>query len=86
MGRGPARRAQRRPPPVRSLLTAGLLASAVFLIVAVEAFRQQAATGGDEMHGPDGGFDLVAESDLPIVQDLNSEKGERNPTNSLEFQ
>ncbi len=32
---------------VRSLLTAGLLASAVFLIVSVEAFRQQAANIGD---------------------------------------
>ena len=31
---------------VRSLLTAGLLASAAFLIVSVEAFRQQAATSG----------------------------------------
>ena len=60
---------------VRSLLTAGLLASAVFLIVSVEAFRQEAAPGGHDVHGPDGGFALVAESDLPIVQDLNSEKG-----------
>ena len=61
---------------VRSLLTAGMLASAAFLIVSVEAFRQE-APGGHDLHGPDGGFALVADSDLPVVQDLNSEKGPR---------
>jgi putative ABC transport system permease protein len=61
--------------PVRSLLTAGLLASAAFLIVAVEAFRRHAdaAMGGKD--SPSGGFALVAESDLPVFQDLNSDKG-----------
>jgi ABC-type antimicrobial peptide transport system permease subunit len=56
--------------PVRSLLTAGLLASAAFLVVAVEAFRRQAdaAEAG-------GGFALLAESDLPVFADLNSERG-----------
>ena len=71
---------------VRSLLTAGLLASAVFLIVSVEAFRQQAATGGHDVHGPDGGFALVAESDLPIVQDLNGDKGRAEISDKLEIQ
>ncbi len=70
--------------PVRSLLTAGLLASAVFLIVSVEAFRQQAATG-DEPGGPAGGFDLVAESDLPILQDLKSKKGLEEIRDKLEI-
>jgi putative ABC transport system permease protein len=68
--------------PVRSLLTAGLLASAVFVIIAVEAFRPQAATGHD-IQGPDGGFALVADSDLPIVQDLNSDKGREEISNKL---
>jgi ABC-type antimicrobial peptide transport system permease subunit len=72
--------------PVRSLLTAGLLASAVFLIVAVEAFRQQAAPGGRDVQGPDGGFALVAESDLPILQDLNSEKGRQEILDRLQIQ
>ena len=68
----------------RSLLTAGLLASAVFLIVSVEAFRQQAATGPDK-GGPAGGFDLVAESDLPILQDLKSDKGLEEIRDKLEI-
>src|SRR5262249_42502083 len=54
--------------------TAGLLASAAFLIVAVEAFRRQADVG-EGKDSPGGGFALVAESDLPVFQDLNSEKG-----------
>ena len=70
---------------VRSLLTAGLLASAVFLIVSVEAFRQQAATTGAKS-GPAGGFDLVAESDLPILQDLKSDNGIEEIRGKLEIQ
>jgi putative ABC transport system permease protein len=52
--------------PGRSLLTAGLLASVAFLLVAIESFRRhaQAETG---INAPDGGFALLAESDLPIV-------------------
>ncbi len=69
----------------RSLLTAGLLASAVFVVIAVEAFRQQAATTGAKS-GPAGGFDLVAESDLPILQDLKSDKGIEEIRNKLEIQ
>jgi ABC-type lipoprotein release transport system permease subunit len=53
--------------PTRSLLTAGLLASAAFLLVAVEAFRQQVDPGASV-----GGFPLVAESDVPLVRDLGS--------------
>jgi putative ABC transport system permease protein len=71
---------------VRSLLTAGMLAAAVFLIVAVEAFRQQAAPGGHDKNGPDGGFALVAESDLPIVQDLNSDKGRGEISDKIQLQ
>jgi putative ABC transport system permease protein len=71
---------------VRSLLTAGMLASAAFLIVSVEAFRQQAAPGGHDIHGPDGGFALVADSDLPIVQDLNSDKGRAEISDKIQLQ
>jgi putative ABC transport system permease protein len=52
--------------PGRSLLTAGLLAAAAFLIVAVESLRRQAETSTG-LDAADGGFTLVAESDLPIV-------------------
>ncbi len=60
--------------PARSLLTAGLLASAAFLLVAVEVFRRHATAGGGAQ-SPDGGFALLAESDLPVVRDLQSPEG-----------
>ena len=55
--------------PGRSTLTIGLVASASFLIVAISAFRLSATGEGA------GGFDLVAESDQPIVHDINTEAG-----------
>ncbi len=61
--------------PTRSMLTAGLLASAAFLIVAVEAFRRSADASTVGSNIPSGGFALIAESDLPVFQDLNSPKG-----------
>jgi len=61
--------------PLRSLLTVGLLASASFLLVAVESFRRTAKVGDGQPTGPDGGFALIAETDLPVVRDLNSEVG-----------
>ncbi len=70
--------------PVRSLLTAGLLASAAFLLVAVESFRREA--GGDFLakDAGSGGFDLVAESDVPIYHDLNSTAGHDELNDALE--
>jgi ABC-type lipoprotein release transport system permease subunit len=62
--------------PVRSLLTAGLLASATFLVVAVQSFYR--TPGTDFLQSKDsasGGFALLAESDVPIYQDLDMEKG-----------
>ena len=58
--------------PARSLLTAGLLAAASFLLVAVEAFRRQGDDSGNGIHSASGGFVLLAESDQPIVRDLNT--------------
>jgi hypothetical protein len=69
--------------PTRSLLTASLLAAAAFLLVAVEAFRRTANTGGDDSSSPSGGYSLIAESDLPIFLDLNSEKGRSELTERL---
>jgi ABC-type antimicrobial peptide transport system permease subunit len=62
--------------PLRSLLTAGLLASAAFILLAVDSFRR---APGQEMTGkdsPSGGFALVGESDVPVYQDLNTDKGQ----------
>ncbi len=61
--------------PGRSLLTVGLIATAAFLLVAVESFRRSADAGGQGVDRPDGGFALVGESELPIVRDLNTEDG-----------
>jgi hypothetical protein len=71
--------------PARSLLVVGLLASASFLIVAVESFRRTAQAGNGEASGPDGGFALLAESDLPIYLDLNSRTGRDELLARLEF-
>lgn len=60
--------------PLRSMLTAGLLAAAAFLLVAVEAFRKNAV--GDAAHAA-GGYTLIAESDLPLFLDLNTADGRR---------
>lgn len=61
--------------PSRSLLTAGLLASAAFLLVVVEAFRRHADAASTDIHSGSGGFALLGESDLPIFADLNNEAG-----------
>jgi hypothetical protein len=53
----------------RSTATIALMACAVFLLVAVSAFRAQPTSQGV------GGFDLVAESSEPIFHDLNTAAG-----------
>jgi ABC-type lipoprotein release transport system permease subunit len=70
--------------PGRSLLTCGLLAAAAFLLVAVEAFRRRADIDVYDLRGPSGGFSLVAESDLPVYLDLNSEDGRTQVLRHLE--
>jgi putative ABC transport system permease protein len=56
---------------VLSLLPVGLLAAAAFLIVAVESFHKEADAGFLLPSGGSGGFALIAETDVPIFQDLN---------------
>jgi len=57
--------------PGRSILSLALVACATFVIVTVAANRVE--TGGHEDHLPAGagGFALVAESSVPVYQDLN---------------
>jgi len=62
--------------PLRTLLTAGLVASAAFVITAVGANREDADLS-DGIESGTGGFDLVAETTVPILQDLNSPTGRR---------
>ena len=59
----------------RSVTTISVLASGVFLVVAVNVFRQgPQATAGDRRSGT-GGFALYARSALPVYDDLNNESG-----------
>ncbi len=64
--------------PVRSLLTVGLLASAVFVVAAVESFHRDASEISLSREGGTGGFALMAESNVPLYQDLNTGDGRRD--------
>jgi len=55
--------------PGRSILSIALIASATFIIVSVDAFRQQDLSRGA------GGFPLMAESVLPLIHDPNTAGG-----------
>jgi putative ABC transport system permease protein len=63
--------------PTRSTLTIGLMASACFLIVAVSAFQLDPPKNGPTLGSGDGGFALIAQTDQPIYQDLNSADARR---------
>src|SRR5207302_3735533 len=82
VGRLGVRNASRHPS--RSLLTAGLLAAAAFLLVGVESFRREPDKDYLRKEGGSGGYALLAESDLPIFQDLNSEAGRKEMLDKLE--
>jgi ABC-type antimicrobial peptide transport system permease subunit len=60
--------------PSRTVLCVALIASAAFIIVAVDAFRRTSAAATDRKSGS-GGFPLFAESLLPIVHDANTAQG-----------
>ena len=70
--------AEMRRNPLRSLLTAGLLAAAAFLIVAVDSFRRTPDADFLDKKAGSGGFVLLAESDLPIFDDLSTTEGATN--------
>lgn len=59
----------------RSVLTAGLIASATFLIVAIAAAHRNPAAEAPDRNSGNGGFTLVAESPVPILNDLNTPAG-----------
>jgi hypothetical protein len=61
--------------PVRSILTIGLLAAATFLLVAVQAFHRDPDRDFLSKSGGSGGYAWVAESTVPIFQDLNTPAG-----------
>ncbi len=59
----------------RSLATVALLASGTFLIAAIGVFRLDANLDATKRSSGTGGFALIGESTLPVVQDLNSKPG-----------
>jgi putative ABC transport system permease protein len=61
--------------PGRSLLCASLIASATFIIVSMEAFRQDPRDISLAENSGTGGYPLIAESALPVVFDPNSAEG-----------
>jgi ABC-type antimicrobial peptide transport system permease subunit len=63
--------------PARSVLVIALISSAVFLVVALDAFRRPPVAASDPRSGT-GGFPLAAESELPIFWDLNTPAGRDN--------
>jgi hypothetical protein len=73
--------------PGRSLLTAGLLAAAAFLLVSVESFRRQPAANFAEKSGGSGGYDFVATLDIPLNYDPGiSGPGRQELLDSIERQ
>src|SRR5204863_7433306 len=60
--------------PSRTVLCVALIASAAFIIVAVDAFRRSGSAATDRKSGS-GGYPLFAESLLPIVYDPNTTAG-----------
>jgi ABC-type antimicrobial peptide transport system permease subunit len=61
--------------PSRSILCIALIASAAFIIVAVDLFRHREGTPTEERKSGTGGFPLLAESLLPLLNDPNSPEG-----------
>lgn len=61
--------------PTRSLLTAALLAAAAFLLVAVESFRREPGRDFGDLAGGSGGFNLLAEVEVPVYQPLDAGPG-----------
>src|SRR6185295_12389736 len=61
--------------PGRSILCIALIASAAFIIVAVDAFKRDSGDAMLDRESGNGGFPLLAESLLPIYHDPNTSEG-----------
>jgi putative ABC transport system permease protein len=59
----------------RSLATAAMLACGSFLIVSIGVFRLDANRDATQKTSGTGGFALIGETTLPVVQDLNAASG-----------
>ncbi len=61
----------------RSLATIGMLSCGIFLVVAVAANRHDPLKDIDSRKSGTGGFALFGETAIPVLYDLNTEKGRR---------
>ena len=61
----------------RSLTTVALLASGIFMVISVGAFREDPSEHANERGSGTGGFALLGQTTLPVYEDLNSEAGRR---------
>ncbi len=59
----------------RTVMTAGMIATATFLIVTVAAFRRDPTGDRPVKSSGNGGFVLVAESSSPVLYDINTAEG-----------
>ena len=62
--------------PARSILCIALIASAAFIIVAVDSFRHRSMPQVADRKSGTGGYQLLAESLLPLVNDPNTKDGQ----------
>ena len=60
----------------RSLVTIGILASGTYMVVAVSSFHLDASKSPRDLASGTGGFSLVANSAIPLYDDLNTAKGQ----------
>src|SRR5207237_7000353 len=59
----------------RSVLSAALIASATFLIFSIDAFRRGAEDISADPHSGTGGYALLAQTELPLLQDPDTPAG-----------
>jgi ABC-type lipoprotein release transport system permease subunit len=62
----------------RSLAVVALLACGIFLVISVNAFRQDPLAGADRRESGTGGFALYGESAIGVLHDLNSAAGRKS--------
>ena len=61
--------------PARSVLSIAVVASATFILISVDAFRRDGAVATQDPHSGTGGYALLVDTVLPLVNDPNSGEG-----------
>jgi putative ABC transport system permease protein len=61
--------------PARSVLAIAVVASATFILISVDAFRRDGTIATQDPHSGTGGYALLVDTVLPLVNDPNSGEG-----------